>query len=150
MPDLSCSPPRLQQPPTLFCFVARQDTMIRRYVAYLRVRPNVRWIAMAESEDCIEWTERETIVEPDDIEPPDCHEFYGMSSLSYGAEYRVGFLSVFHTVYETWVGQHAIDDRMDNGARVCGDGGRGWTDACTQRVARPASTAVRRRCWRQR
>ena len=25
---------------------------------------------MAESEDCIEWTERETIVEPDDIDPP--------------------------------------------------------------------------------
>ena len=57
------------------------DTLIRRYVVYLRGRPNVRVITMAESEDCIDWTERELIVAPDEDDPPQDHELYGMSSM---------------------------------------------------------------------
>ena len=33
------------------------------------------------------------------------HEFYGMSSMAYGG-YRIGFLSVFHVLYESWVAQN--------------------------------------------
>jgi sucrose-6-phosphate hydrolase SacC (GH32 family) len=36
---------------------------------------------MAESEDCIDWTERELIVAPDEDDPPQDHELYGMSSM---------------------------------------------------------------------
>jgi hypothetical protein len=62
---------------THICF--HWDNTIRRYVVYLRGRPNVRVITMAESEDCVEWTERELIVAPDELDPPQDHEFYGMS-----------------------------------------------------------------------
>ena len=77
---------------TQLCF--HWDPLIKRYVVYLRGRPNVRVITMAESEDLLEWTERELIVAPDELDPPQDHELYGMSSMAYG-DFRIGFLSVF-------------------------------------------------------
>ena len=84
---------------TQICF--HWEPMISRYVVYLRARPNVRVIAMAESEDLLEWTEREVIVAPDELDPPQDNELYGMSSMAY-REFRIGFLSVFHVLYESW------------------------------------------------
>jgi hypothetical protein len=91
--------------------VAYWDAMIRRYVVYLRGRPNVRIICMAESEDFETWSPRKIIVEPDDDDPPQDHEFYGMSSLAY-RNFRIGFLSVFHTLHEGWIAQNQIEDWM--------------------------------------
>ena len=42
---------------------------------------------------------------------PQDHEFYGMSSLAY-RDFRIGFLSVFHTLYEGWIAQNQIEDWM--------------------------------------
>ena len=91
--------------------VAYWDAKIRRYVVYLRGRPNVRIICMAESDDFENWTPRQVIVAPDADDPPQDHEFYGMSSLAY-RDFRIGFLSVFHTLYEGWVAQNRIEDWM--------------------------------------
>jgi hypothetical protein len=95
------------------------DQLIRRYVVYLRGRPNIRVITMAESEDCVDWTERKLIVSPDAEDPPQNREFYGMSSMQY-RDWRVGFLSVFHVLYESWVALNpesvhsaGVDDKDD-------------------------------------
>ena len=98
--------------------VACWDPKIRRYVVYLRGRPNVRIICMSESEDFENWTPRRAIVEPDEQDPPQDHEFYGMSSLSW-RDYRIGFLSVFHTLYEGWIAQNAIEDWMPEWMNQC-------------------------------
>ena len=87
------------------------DTDIRRYVVYLRGRPNVRIICMSESHDFLEWTPRKTIIEPDETDPPKDREFYGMTSLKY-RDYRIGFLSMFHTLNEKWVAENGIEDWM--------------------------------------
>ena len=87
------------------------DVTIHRYVVYLRGRPNVRLICMAESDDFENWTPREIIVAPDEHDPPQDHEFYGMSSMAY-RDFRIGFLSVFHTLYERWIRQNQIEDWM--------------------------------------
>ena len=60
--------------------VAYWDAKIHRYVVYLRGRPNVRIICMTESDDFENWTPRQIIVAPDKLDPPQDHEFYGMSS----------------------------------------------------------------------
>ena len=87
------------------------DPKIRRYVVYLRGRPNVRIICMAESHDFESWTPRVTIVEPDEHDPPQDHEFYGMSSMAYRG-FRIGFLSIFHTLEEGWIAANQIEDWM--------------------------------------
>ena len=66
---------------------------------------------MAESADFKSWPPRITIVTPDDDAPPQDHEFYGMSSMDYG-DFRIGFLSVFHTLNEGWVAANQIEDWM--------------------------------------
>ena len=87
------------------------DPKLHRYVVYLRGRPNVRLICMAESDDFLKWSPREIIVQPDDEDPPQDHEFYGMTSLEYG-DYRIGFLSIFHTLNESWIAENQIEDWM--------------------------------------
>ena len=91
--------------------VAYWDAKIHRYVVYLRGRPNVRIICMAESDDFENWTPRKIIVAPDEHDPPQDQEFYGMSSLAY-RDFRIGFLSVFHTLHEGWIAQNQIEDWM--------------------------------------
>ena len=49
--------------------VAYWDAQIHRYVVYLRGRPNVRIICMAESSDFENWTPRQIIVAPDELDP---------------------------------------------------------------------------------
>ena len=87
------------------------EPMLRRYVVYLRGRPNVRIICMSESDDFETWTPRQIIVQPDAEDPPQDHEFYGMSSLAY-RDLRIGFLSVFHTLNEGWIARNQIEDWM--------------------------------------
>ena len=91
--------------------VAYWEPRLRRYVVYLRGRPNVRIICMAESDDFENWSPRTTIVAPDERDPPQDHEFYGMSSMDCG-EFRIGFLSVFHTLHERWIAQNQIEEWM--------------------------------------
>lgn len=91
--------------------VAYWEPKIRRYVVYLRGRPNVRIICMAESEDFESWTPRQTIVEPDEQDPPQDREFYGMSSMLY-RDMRIGFLSIFHTLNEGWIAANQIEPWM--------------------------------------
>ncbi len=90
---------------------AHWDPTIHRYVVYLRGRPNVRVICMAESDDFENWTPRQIIVAPDEEDPPQDHEFYGMTSMAY-RDFRIGFLSVFHTQHEGWIAQNQIEDWM--------------------------------------
>ena len=111
--------------------VAYWDATIHRYVVYLRGQPNVRVICMAESQDFLNWTPRKVIVAPDEFDPPQDHEFYGMSSMAY-RDFRIGFLSVFHTLYEGWIAQNEIEDwmpdwmnQMDIQLTYSGDG-RTW------------------------
>ena len=87
------------------------DAQIHKYVVYLRGRPNVRLICMSESDDFINWSPRKIIVQPDEEDPPQDHEFYGMTSMAY-AEFRVGFLSIFHTLNEMWIRENQIEDWM--------------------------------------
>ena len=87
------------------------DPKLHKYVVYLRGRPNVRIICMSESDDFESWTPREIIVQPDAQDPPQDHEFYGMSSLAY-RDFRIGFLSVFHTLNEGWIAQNQIEPWM--------------------------------------
>jgi hypothetical protein len=91
--------------------VAYWDPNLHKYVVYLRGRPNVRIICMSESDDFESWTPREIIVQPDAQDPPQDHEFYGMSSLAY-RDFRIGFLSVFHTLNEGWIAQNQIEPWM--------------------------------------
>ena len=102
----------------------------------LRGRPNVRIICMSESHDFEHWTPREIIVRPDEHDPPQDHEFYGMSSLAY-RDLRIGFLSVFHTLNEGWIAQNQIEEwmpewmnRMDVQLTYSKDG-RAWHRAGT-------------------
>ena len=90
---------------------AHWEAKIRRYVVYLRGRPNVRIICMAESDDFESWSPRTVIVAPDEADPPQDHEFYGMSSMDY-RDFRIGFLSVFHTLNESWIAQNQIEEWM--------------------------------------
>ena len=87
------------------------DSKLHRYVVYLRGRPNVRIICMSESDDYLNWTPREIIVQPDDEDPPQDHEFYGMTSMEYG-DHRIGFMSIFHTLNENWISSNGIEDWM--------------------------------------
>lgn len=87
------------------------DATIHRYVVYLRGRPNIRIICMAESDDFENWTPRRIIVAPDEDDPPQDHEFYGMTSLAY-RDFRIGFMSVFHTLHERWIVENQIEDWM--------------------------------------
>lgn len=87
------------------------NAKIHKYVVYLRGRPNVRLICMSESEDFINWSPRKIIIQPDEEDPPQDHEFYGMTSMAYG-EFRVGFLSIFHTLNEMWIRENEIEDWM--------------------------------------
>ena len=91
--------------------VAYWDPNLHKYVVYLRGRPNVRIICMSESDDFESWTPREIIVQPDAQDPPQDREFYGMSSLAY-RDFRIGFLSVFHTLNEGWIAQNQIEPWM--------------------------------------
>ncbi len=87
------------------------DAQIHKYVVYLRGRPNVRLICMSESEDFINWSPRKIIIQPDEEDPAQDHEFYGMTSMAYG-EFRVGFLSIFHTLNEGWIRENQIEEWM--------------------------------------
>ena len=87
------------------------DPKLHRYVVFLRGRPNVRIICMSESEDYLKWSPRKIIVQPDEQDPPQDHEFYGMTSLAY-RDYRIGFLSIFHTLNESWIAENQIEDWM--------------------------------------
>ena len=87
------------------------DAKLHKYVVYLRGRPNVRIICMSESDDFESWTPRQIIVEPDAQDPPQDYEFYGMSSLAY-RDFRIGLLSVFHTLHERWIAQNQIEAWM--------------------------------------
>ena len=49
----------------------------------------------------------QVIVAPDELDPPQDHEFYGMSSMVYRG-FRVGFLSVFHVMYEGIVAREGL------------------------------------------
>lgn len=91
--------------------VAYWDPAIHRYVVFLRGRPNVRLICMSESDDFESWSDRRIIVAPDELDPPQDHEFYGMSSMPY-RDLRVGFLSIFHTLNEGWIAQNQIEPWM--------------------------------------
>ena len=93
--------------------VAYWDAKIHRYVVYLRGRPNIRIICMAESHDFVDWTPRKVIVAPDELDPLQSRELYGMSSMAY-RDFRIGFLSVFHTLHEQWIAQNQIEDWMPN------------------------------------
>ena len=68
-------------------------------------------ICMSESDDYLNWTPREIIVQPDDEDPPQDHEFYGMTSMEYG-DHRIGFMSIFHTLNENWISSNGIEDWM--------------------------------------
>jgi len=85
------------------------DPKIHKYVVYLRGRSNVRIICMSESDDFVNWSPRKVIVQPDEEDPPQDHEFYGMTSMAYG-EFRLGFLYVFHTLNENWIAENQIED----------------------------------------
>ena len=87
------------------------DPQLRRYLVILRGRPNVRIICMAESEDYLAWSPRRVVLQPDHRDPPQDHEFYGMTAMPY-RDYRIGFLSVFHTLNESWIAQNQIEDWM--------------------------------------
>ncbi len=87
------------------------DPQIHKYVVYLRGRPNVRIICMSESEDFVNWSPRKVIIRPDEEDPPQDHEFYKMTSMAY-AEFRVGFLVVFHTLNEGWIAENQIEEWM--------------------------------------
>ena len=54
-------------------------------------------------EQCFE----QVIVAPDELDPPQDHEFYGMSSMVYRG-FRIGFLSVFHVLYEGIVAREGL------------------------------------------
>ncbi len=90
---------------------AHWDAKIHKYVVYLRGTPNVRIICQSESDDFENWTPRKIIVQPDEQDPPQDHEFYGMTSMAY-RNWRIGFLSVFHTLYEGWIAQNRIEEWM--------------------------------------
>ena len=49
----------------------------------------------------------QVIVAPDELDPPQDHEFYGMSSMVYRG-FRIGFLSVFHVMYEGIVAREGL------------------------------------------
>eukprot|EP01052_Picozoa_sp_SAG31_P026290 SAG31_NODE_2371_length_5851_cov_4.577886_3_plen_410_part_00 len=87
------------------------DESRRKYMVYLRGRPNVRVIAVAESADFLSWTERVVVVQPDADDPPQNREFYGMASMAYRG-HRIGFLSVYHTLYENWIAQNSVEEWM--------------------------------------
>ena len=87
------------------------DPNLHRYVVFLRGRPNVRIICMSESEDYLTWSPRRIVIEPDDRDPPQDHEFYGMTALAY-RDYRIGFLSIFHTLNESWIAQNQVEEWM--------------------------------------
>ncbi|MDI6704182.1 MAG: hypothetical protein QME40_05900 [bacterium] len=58
-----------------------------------------RVISIRESEDSINWSEQEKIIEPDSLDPPDL-QFYGMSGFNYEDIY-LGFLWTYHTEPQT-------------------------------------------------
>ncbi|KKK78788.1 hypothetical protein LCGC14_2840050, partial [marine sediment metagenome] len=87
------------------------DAQIHKYVVYLRGRPNVRLICMSESEDFINWSPRKIIIQPDEEDPAQDHEFYNMTSMAY-AEFRLGFLYVLHTINENWMAENQVEDWM--------------------------------------
>lgn len=70
------------------------DPSIERYVAFVRPHKPIRTIARTTSPDMIHWTEPETILEPDEADPPGTH-LYGMSVLRDRGVY-FGLLWVYH------------------------------------------------------
>ncbi len=70
------------------------DPKINRYVAYVRPDKAIRTIARTTSEDMVNWSEFQTVLEPDEDDPPGT-QFYGMSSFpDHGVYY--GLLWVYH------------------------------------------------------
>lgn len=70
------------------------DASINRYVAYVRPDKPVRTIARTTSEDMIHWTPTESVLEPDEDDPPGT-QFYGMSVFPDRGVY-FGLLWVYH------------------------------------------------------
>ncbi|HEV7406462.1 MAG TPA: hypothetical protein VGO11_26160 [Chthoniobacteraceae bacterium] len=70
------------------------DPKISRYVAYVRPDKPIRTIARTTSEDMVKWAPFETVLEPDDDDPPGT-QFYGMSVFPDRGVY-LGLLWVYH------------------------------------------------------
>jgi hypothetical protein len=70
------------------------DPNIERYVAYVRPDKPVRTIARTTSEDMIRWAPFQTVLEPDDDDPPGT-QFYGMSVFRDRGVY-FGLLWIYH------------------------------------------------------
>lgn len=70
------------------------DEKIQRYVAYVRPDLPVRTIARTTSEDLIHWSEIESVLAPDEVDPPGT-QFYGMSVFPDRGVYY-GLLWVYH------------------------------------------------------
>ncbi len=70
------------------------DANIHRYVAYVRPDKAVRTIARTTSEDLIQWTPWQSVLEPDEDDPPNT-QFYGMSVYHDRGVYY-GLLWVYH------------------------------------------------------
>jgi hypothetical protein len=70
------------------------DPRINRYVAYVRPDKPFRTIGRTTSEDMIHWTPVQSVLEPDDDDPPGTH-LYGMSVFPDRGVY-FGFLWVYH------------------------------------------------------
>ncbi len=70
------------------------DPKISRYVAYVRPDKPVRTIARITSEDMVHWTPMQTVLEPDEDDPPGT-QFYGMPVFPDRGVYY-GLLWVYH------------------------------------------------------
>ena len=92
------------------------DPSLKRYVVLLRgvteYPYNVRDVwGTSESEDFINWSERVTILRPDEKDPPQDREFYDLVVGRYEGVY-LGLFSVYHVVNEAWVRTHEITPDM--------------------------------------
>jgi hypothetical protein len=84
------------------------DANRRRYVAFLRPERNTpRWVCVSESADFVHWTPRRLILSPDEKDPPDGREFYGMVAAACD-RYFVGLLEIYHTLHEGWTAHHPL------------------------------------------
>lgn len=70
------------------------DDRIKRYVAYVRPDRVIRTIARTTSEDIVHWSPFQTVLEPDEFDPPGT-QFYGMSVFPDRGVYY-GLLWVYH------------------------------------------------------
>ena len=85
------------------------DPYLRQYVGMMRPVWNVpRRICMAQSTDFVNWSERQVVLEPDELDPPQDQNFHGMHVMRY-EDYWIGFMQVYHTMNEGWYDYHEIE-----------------------------------------